>query len=225
MAPPLPLVVFLIDPKTPFAVEEDATPAFRVAFLDFTGGNHFPNTSLLDGHRWAARLHGKGECLVWLDKQAALGEFSYLAVIDHDVYLSISSINRLLFLGQLHQLDLFQPSLSHDSFISHPHLANRPGYVLRETTLVESMAPFFSASAYARVKYSFGESVSGYGLDFVWAHEIRAGGGKVAIVDAVIAKHLNPVTSHSRRLPSGETSMQELHRVFLNHNLTGYQVR
>jgi hypothetical protein len=223
--PILPLIIFLVAPNAPFAIEEDAVPAFRTAFLDFTGSGHAPHTEKLRGNTWSAKLHGKGECLAWLSKCPELGAFSCFSVIDHDVVLSISGINRLLFLGQLHQLALFQPSLAHDSFISHAHLANRPGYMVRETTFVESMAPFFSADAYALLKDTFTESVSGYGLDFVWSHRLIAAGEKVAIVDAVIAKHLHPVTSHQRVLPSGETSLQELQRVLRAHRLERYQLR
>lgn len=218
------LVILVVKPDAPFCIEEDAVPRFRLAFFDFTGSNYAPATAARPWACWSHKVTGKGEGLAWLDRQG-LPAFDYIAIIDHDVMLSISAINRLLFIGRLHRLDLFQPGLSHDSYISHPHLAQRPGLLLRDTTFVEVMTPFLSAQAYAMVRDLFAETFSGYGLDFVWSQRIRDRGGRVAVVDGVLAKHLNPVTSPTWRFPSGETSLDEMRRVIAYHGLADYELK
>jgi hypothetical protein len=218
------LVILAVKPDSPFCIEEDAVPRFRLAFFDFTGSGHVPVTEARPWACWSHKVLGKGEGLAWLDRQV-LGEFDYIAVIDHDVMLSISAINRLLFIGRIHRLDLFQPSLAHDSYISHSHLAQRPGILVRETTFVEVMTSFLSAHAYALVRDLFPETISGYGIDIAWSQRIRNQGGRVAVIDGVPAKHLNPVTSPTWRFPNGETSLDELHRVIARHGLAGYELK
>lgn len=218
------LVILAVKPDSPFCIEEDAIPQFRLAFFDFTGSDHVPATKARPWACWSHKCLGKGECLAWLDRQA-LGEFDYIAVIDHDVMLSISAINRLLFIGRTHGLDLFQPGLFHDSHISHPHLALRPGALVRATTFVESMTAFLSARAYALVRDLFPETISAYGIDIAWSQRILNQGGRVAIIDGVPAKHLNPVTSPTWRFPNGETPLDELRRVIARHGLAGYELK
>lgn len=218
------LVIVTVTPNAPFCIEEDASPRFRLAFFDFTGSGHAPVTIARPSVCWSHKVAAKGELLAWLDHQV-LGDFDYIAVIDHDVMLSISAINRLLFIGHIHNLDLFQPCLSHDSYISHPHLAQRPGNLVRETTFVEVMAPFLSAQAYSIVRDLFPETVSGYGLDIAWSQRIRQQGKRVAVIDGVPAKHLNPVTSPTWSFANGETSLDEMRRVIARHGLENYEIR
>lgn len=218
------LVILVVKPDTPFCIEEDAIPRFRLGFFDFTGSGHVPVTDARPWACWSHQVRGKGEGLAWLDRQV-LGEFDYIAVIDHDVMLSISAINRLLFIGRLHRLDLFQPSLSHDSYISHPHLAQRVGALLRNTTFVEVMAPFISAHAYSLVRDLFSETISGYGIDIAWSRRILGQGGRLAVIDGVPATHVNPVTSPTWTFPNGETSLDELRRVIARHGLAGYEFK
>jgi hypothetical protein len=217
------LVILVVKPGTPFCIEEDTVPRFRLAFMDFTGSGYRPPIDAKPWACWSQKVAGKGELMAWLDRQD-LGTFDYIAIIDHDVLLSISAINRLLFIGRTHGLDIFQPSLTHDSYISHPHLTVRHGPLLRPSTFVESMAPFMSAKAYALVRDLFPETISGYGIDFVWSKRIRDHGGRVAIVDGIAAKHMNPVTSVGWTLPNGESPMDELRRIFARYGLDGFQI-
>lgn len=218
------LVVVNVNPAAPFCIEIDAEPRFRLGVFDYSGSGYAPRLPCRIDLRLSRKVLGKGELLAHL-ADLDLGEYDYIAEIDHDVLLSVSAINRLLFIARLHKLDLFQPSLSHDSFISHPHLANRPGLILRETTFVESMTPFFSAAAFALSKDSFGESISAWGLDFVWSNRVRQTQGRLAVIDAVLAKHLNPVRSNTWRFANGDTPLDELKRALTRHGLTGYEMR
>lgn len=218
------LVMVNVNPGAPFCIEIDAAPRFRLGIFDYSGSDYTPRLPCPIDLRLSHKTLGKGELLAHLAGQD-LGDYDYIADIDHDVLLSVSAINRLLFIARLHKLDLFQPSLSHDSHISHPHLAHRPGLVLRETTFVETMTPFFSAAAFALARDSFGESISAWGLDFIWSSRVRRSQGKLAVVDAVLAKHLNPVRSNTWHFANGDTPLDELERALTRHALTGYELR
>ncbi len=218
------LIMVNVNPGTPFCIDIDTAPRFRLGIFDYSGSGHVPRLPCPVDLQFSHKVSGKGELLAHLASQD-LGDYDYIAEIDHDVMLSVSAINRLLFIGRLHQLDLFQPSLSHDSFISHPHLANRPGFILRETTFVETMTPFFSAIAFALARDSFGESISAWGLDFIWSSRVRNSHGKLAVIDAVMARHVNPVRSNTWRFANGESPPAELERALIRHGLTNYELR
>lgn len=218
------LVIVNVNPDAPFCIEMDAAPRFRLGIFDYSGNNYVPRLPCGIDLQVSHKVLGKGQLLAHL-AGLDLGDYDYIAEIDHDVMLSVSDINRMLFIARLHTLDLFQPSLSHDSFISHPHLANRPGRILRESTFVESMTPFFSATAFGIAKEAFGESISAWGLDFIWSSRVCQASGRVAVVDAVMAKHLNPVRSKHWRFPNGDTPPEELKRALIRHGLTNYELR
>lgn len=222
--PPAALIVMTIKPGDPFCLEMDVAPKFRLALLDYTGSGHTPDVGDLPVLRMSTKARGKGEVLVHLCQQD-LGAFDYIAIIDHDVVISVSAINRLLFLGRLHGLDLFQPSLSHDSYISHPHLAHRPGVMLRDTTFVETMTPFFSRMAFDLARDSFAESVSSWGLDYVWSSRVRQAKGRMAVIDCVMARHANPVTSQNWQFADGGSSLEDLQGIFARHGLEKYEIR
>lgn len=223
---PQALVVLVVHPDMPFCLYEDTAPDFALACFDYSGKNHAPKTRYAIDHPWSAAVEGKGAVLNTLSGFPEFSDsaFDYFAVIDHDVLLSISDINRLLFIGRFHALDVFQPSLSRDSFISHPHTAHREGFLLRETSFVESMCPFFSARAFNLAKDLFPECISAYGLDLAWSSRVRKTGGRLAIVDAVLARHTRPVTSHTRNFSNGRTPRQELQRTVEHHGLQDYRI-
>ncbi len=217
------LVILCVNPATPVCVEPDTQADFRFGFFDFTGSSYVPALYRTTDMRFSHKTAGKGEVMAYLAAQD-LGDFDYIAVIDHDVQLSVSAINRLLAIARQHKLDLFQPSLSPDSFISHPHVVQRVGSFMRDTSFVEIMATFFSAPAFNFVKETFIESLSGWGLDLIWSSRIRQNHGKLAIVDDVVAKHLKPLSSHTWRFANGETSQNELMRIMQRHHLMRYRI-
>jgi hypothetical protein len=56
------------------------------------------------------------------------------------------------------------------------------------------MAPLFSREALAACAPSFGESASGWGLDWVWPLLCeRAGLDRIAVIDATPVRHTRPV--------------------------------
>ena len=219
-----PLVIVCVHPDAPFCLQPDASPRFRLGYFDYTGSGFVPPHASPADLRFSAKVPGKGALMAHLAQQS-LGDFEYLAVIDHDIEISVTAINQLLLVARSFQLDLFQPSLSADSHCSHPHLQVRHESALRETTLVECMMPFFSHRAFGLASQYFQESQSGWGLDYLWSHKIRQDDGKLAVIDCVVAKHLNPISSQHWKFANGETAMDEMTRILAHYQLTNYALK
>jgi hypothetical protein len=90
-----------------------------------------------------------------------------------------------------YRLDLAQPAI--EGPVSHEITRPVEDSILRYTNFVEIMAPVFSRRALAVAKSSFAESVSGWGLDVLWAHLLPPDYWRLAIVDAVRVAHSRPL--------------------------------
>ncbi len=91
--------------------------------------------------------------------------FPYIGLIDDDIFLTTSDLNKLLFIAELEKLDVFQASLSHDSYFHHRQFVNKPGYIIQKTDWVEIMAPFYSNEVFFESGKYFNKSISGTGID------------------------------------------------------------
>jgi hypothetical protein len=128
-----------------------------------------------------------------------LERYDYIALFDDDLVTTAADLDRLFEIGRRHDLDLFQPALTWDSYFSHAALLqNRGGYLLRFTNFVEMMCPVFSAAYLARALPVFG---LGYetGIDLVWSRFGDAPHFRVAVVDAVAVTHTRPVGTTKTR--------------------------
>ncbi|HQR04825.1 MAG: hypothetical protein JSR19_06620 [Proteobacteria bacterium] len=217
------LVVICVHPGRDIQIIFDTAAQFRLAYFDFSGTG-YTSVEYPFQTGWSIRTHGKGEVLAALADQH-LTDFDYLAIIDDDVGLRISDINRLLLLGRSHRLDLFQPSLSADSYISHPHLRHRPNHEMVETSFVEAMMPFFSYLTFERCRDLFAQSQSGWGIDIVWSDRICRARGRLGVIHAVVATHLRPVRSHTWIMPNGLTPPEEMRALIRRHGIGKYAVR
>ncbi|MGI0480587.1 hypothetical protein ACN4EE_07330 [Geminocystis sp. CENA526] len=136
------LITINIRPNQPLPIYFDTVPKFNICLFDFTGENYFPNLPYPITYYFSQKTQGKGEIMQILSEKLP-NTFSYYGFIDHDVLLSISDINKMLFIAEIFNLDLFQPSLSLDSYVNFPHLFHKTGYLIKESNFVEVMMPFF----------------------------------------------------------------------------------
>jgi hypothetical protein len=110
---------------------------------------------------------------------------------DDDLDCDQAAIDRMFAYADRFDLALFQPSLTHDSFISWPITLRHKGFVLRYTNFVESMAPGFGRTLLGRVRDIFATTVIGWGLDFLWPRFTEL--GQTAIIDATAVHHTRPI--------------------------------
>ena len=118
--------------------------------------------------------------------------YQRIALIDDDIMTNSSDLNSLFRLGQEFQLEIWQPSLSHDSFFTYAITVQNRLYILRYTDYVEMMCPFFKASALRNIKPLFSEGYES-GMDLIWSEMRLANSRKLAIIDAISVKHTRPV--------------------------------
>ncbi len=121
-----------------------------------------------------------------------IGAYDYVWLPDDDLACDKKTINRFFELCRAHDLELAQPALSPDSHLGHAITLRNRSFQLRFTNFVEIMAPCFSARFLRRCAPSFGENLSGWGLDYLWP-SWATDANRVAIVDAAVIRHTRPV--------------------------------
>ena len=119
-------------------------------------------------------------------------EYDFVWFPDDDLAADCPTIARMFDLCAALQLDLAQPALTPDSYLSHPITLVNRSFLVRYTNFVEIMAPAFSRDFLQRCAPAFNENLSGYGLDYLWPTWITTP-EKVAILDACTIRHTRPV--------------------------------
>lgn len=113
---------------------------------------------------------------------------------DDDLEASTPTINRMFAFFHAFEFALAQPALTRDSYYSWNTLLQRDDYVVRFVKFVEVMAPIFDKAALRVCQKTFGESRSGWGLDWLWP-ELTAKGrdDRIGLIDATPVKHTRPL--------------------------------
>jgi len=119
-------------------------------------------------------------------------QYASIALIDDDVLIDTDGINACFTLGEDHGLELWQPSLTWDSYFSYAFTLHNPLFELRFCNFVEMMCPFFSSRLLrlAAPTFSLGYLV---GIDTLWTRLLEDGALKYAVIDAVSATHTRPI--------------------------------
>ena len=85
-------------------------------------------------------------------------------------------------------------ALTRDSSSNWDELFVRPGATEpRPVSAVEIMMPVLSRAALETIRPTLGQSISGFGLDLVWGKLVAEAGGRIAVLDEVVAAHRRPV--------------------------------
>ena len=121
-----------------------------------------------------------------------IAEYERIWLPDDDLDANQATIDRMFELAKRHDLSLFQPALTPDSYVSWPITLRHAGFALRYTNFIETMAPGFSLSLLTQLRASFATSVIGWGLDFYWPRFTEL--GQTAILDSTPVRHTRPVS-------------------------------
>jgi hypothetical protein len=199
----------------------DTTPGFDWILFDYTG-RQAPGARTLRGQPTtvlAAKTECKGEIFKHLSDHLAVtaGDVEagpwpeYVGLIDDDILLSVGQINAALHLGRAERLDIFSPSLSHDSPYSHHWMRHQPNRIYREVDWVEVMMPFYRGDLFMAARPHYQDNISSWGLDrfMIPALQQLRGQTRTALLDAVMASHRRPVTSGEKVYRTGRTAWQE----------------
>ncbi|MBB3293982.1 hypothetical protein FHT39_002621 [Mitsuaria sp. BK045] len=206
-------------------VHLDATPEFDWVLFDYTG-RQAPGPRELRGQAvtvLAAATECKGEIFKHLadhlaatiaDVEPNVGNGpwpEYVGIIDDDILLSVAQINTALHLGRCERLDVFSPSLSHDSPYSHHWMRHQPHRIYREVDWVEVMMPFYRGDLFMAARAHYQDNISSWGLDRFMIPTLQQlrGQTRTALLDAVMASHRRPVTSGGKVYRNGRTAWEE----------------
>jgi hypothetical protein len=195
---------------------KDATPDFDLFIFDYSGQD---NASQLEGLQPAYYLSQKTECkgdiLLGVYNhliQHSVTDFKYIGLLDDDIFISFRDLNKLLFIANLEQLDVFQASLSHDSYYHHRQFIQKSGSVIMPTHWVEIMAPFYSSAVFFEAGKEFNRSISGTGIDvyLIPTIQVLLGKTKTAVIHAVSMKHCRPIRTDNRIFRNGKDNLTEI---------------
>lgn len=143
-----------------------------------------------------------------IESRNLLDLYDWIWMPDYDVHLDKDEIERMFEIAQGYNLNICQPSLTHDSYRSFDIVLNDPTKFMRYTNYVEIMCPLFKTEALKKVLWTFTTTYSGWTQDFLWARELNY--ERLAIIDDIQAKHVKPVESQHWKLPNGLNADQEL---------------
>lgn len=192
----------------------DVAPQFELVIFDYSGGQQTP---VLPPGVHATMLRQATECkgelyralAAWLATRGAPP--SFVSLIDDDVILSVSDIHRVLHAGRTLDLHAFSPALTHDSHFTHRFTLQGTRQLARQVDWVEVMMPFYRGELFMQLAPHLGDNVSSWGIDRYLVPTVQQVMGltRTAVVDAVAASHMRPVTSGQKTYRNGLTAAQE----------------
>jgi len=121
-------------------------------------------------------------------ERADLARYRYVLLLDDDLYLRPGELSRFFSLCEQYETYLAQPSQRWFTHTTLNALVRNPACLLRRVSVVEVMAPCFSAAALAELLPTFGMTRSTWGTDLAWAG-LTAGRHPLYVVDAVSLDH------------------------------------
>lgn len=203
--------------STPLSyILKDTDPDFELFIFDYSGQD---NVAKLESLNPAFYLSQKTECKgdilqgVYAHLLAEKKfDFKYIGLLDDDIYISYSDLNKLLFIAGMEQLDVFQASLTHDSYYHHRQFIQKAGHVIIPANWVEIMAPFYSNEVFFEAGKEFNRSISGTGIDvyLIPTIQVLLKQTKTAVVHAVSMKHCRPIRTDNRIFRNGKDNLQEI---------------
>jgi hypothetical protein len=197
-------------------VLKDTVPGFDLFIFDYSGQD---NASQLEGLQPAYYVSQKTECKGDIIQgvyqhliQHSVTDFQYIGLLDDDIFISFSDLNKLLFIANIEQLDVFQASLTHDSYYHHRQFIQKAGSVMMPTNWVEIMAPFYSSTVFFDAGKEFHRSISGTGIDvyLIPTVQVLLNKTKTAVVHAVSMKHCRPIRTDNRIFRNGKDNLTEI---------------
>ena len=212
-----PLVLVSWDGSSePFAmIHLDALPQFDWILFDYTGRRAGGATELRGQPLTllSSQTECKGEIYQALAAHLATQDLTpeYVALIDDDVILAISDINRALHLARSTGLDVFSPSLSHDSEYTHRWTLQQSQRLSRPVDWVEVMMPFYRGEIFRAGEPHYAGNISSWGIDKYLMPTLQQllGKTRTALMDAVVASHNRPITSGNKVYRNGRNAGEE----------------
>lgn len=164
-------------------------PNFDLFLLYYGNG---PDDAARDAKYYVRRKGFKWEHLHYVAEEhaATLQQYDHIWCPDDDIACDTAGVNLLFELFERYQLQLAQPAIARGDF-SFRGLTQQRGNILRYSPYVEVMCPIFTRDAFLKVKPTFLENRSGWGLDWIWPKLFQP--REMAIIDKVGIHHTGPL--------------------------------
>ena len=175
------------------------------------GADHY---HAMVGPRWPAHD------AICKESAELLARYDRIGFACDDLEAPLSAWNGLFQACDWYELDLAQPAV--EGFVIRDITKPVDGLILRYTSYVEIMCPVFSRRAFERLRGTFSESVSGWGLPQLWSRVLPYPEYRMAVIDAVHIKHMSPIREGTLR-PTldalGIDPREEMMRVLEKHGI------
>jgi hypothetical protein len=209
----------LLEHKIPFYFDNEAD--FDLLVFDYSG-----NSSLqLAPHKniqyfLSHKTESKGDLMYTVYNylnSTIKDNYKFIGFLDDDISVSVSEINHLLQIADIEKLDVFQASLSHDSYYQHRQFIHKPGFQIIQELWVEIMAPFYKFEVFHAFAPYLNGHISGYGVDVYLVPTIQKilNLDKTAVVHKIQIKHIRPIRSDSKVFSNSKTGLIESHEMKL----------
>lgn len=194
--------------------EFDEPAAFTLLLFNYSGNGAVPPAR--EGFSYDlmvnCRTEFKGQLLRELNRfLAAYPQYDMIGIVDDDVKIKVSSINRLLNIASVQRFDVCQPSLTHDSYHSFDFNLHRPELEYEKVAWIEIMSPFYRREVFDACYPLADENISSYGIDnyVVPFYQHLLNMKRTAVIHAVQVTHTKPVTDGDQTFSNGLTARQE----------------
>ncbi len=166
------------------------------------------------GQKWAG-LHAL------LTREDFWRAYDYVWLPDDDLAIEQAAISDLFATMDELQLALAQPALSWTSHYSHPVTMHCPSFRVRMTNFVEIMAPCFDRRFLETCLSTFKDTLSGWGLDWLWPRLLPFDSLQCAIIDRATATHTRPVggPSYDKLREAGVAPQDECAALMQRHGI------
>lgn len=191
----------------------DGVPQFDILLFNYSG-QEITQTLPFNCLYLSKSTENKGQIFeaVYHFLQKGVFTYEYIGILDDDLLCSVQDLNKLLFIAQLEELDVFQPSITRDSYFDHRQFVHITGIISKQTDWVEVMAPFYRMSIFNAASPYFSYTISGQGIDVYVIPTIQRilKLPKTSIVHAIQIKHCRPIRSGKRLYSNGKNNLQEI---------------
>jgi hypothetical protein len=156
-----------------------------------------------------------------------LKEYSSFFFLDDDIEVTGVQINKIFDCFNYLSVQLAQPSLTADSYMSWPVLKHKKYSGLRYVTTVELMCPLMKKPALEKLLPTFKLTKSGWGVDLLWGKLIAEffGNWKIVVLDITQVKHGKPVGKGELYTKLDQPAKTEEDTLRINYNLQDFEIR
>jgi len=153
----------------------------------------------------------KGVLIYEVCKYVKTIDYTYIALLDDDQGISVSSLNRLLEIATENAFDVFQPAVSANSYYSHAMFVQKKGHLPEPMHWVEIMSPFLRKEIFESGEQFYKSNISSYGIDrYLFPYlQRRLNQNNTALIHEVSIRHLKPVTDGNKKFSNGLDARQE----------------